>query len=158
MVTTLKIGKWHYNCVLKGNLDDCFAGPSRCGVDAQSIVDGLLGRFGAGGLAHVQCRAVGASEGGGDALLAFQDPAKRGPARCLAALVRVRRVRHRALSRLANIGEIRGRFRRRFRDPTSGGELRMCPHIRPIEELATTRRREKRHGERQSTAVEPAAA
>ena len=48
MVTTLKIGKWHYNCVLKGNLDDCFAGPSRRGVDAQSIVDGLLGRFGAG--------------------------------------------------------------------------------------------------------------
>ena len=70
-VTTFKIGEWHDKCVLKSNLDDCFADPARCGVDAQGIVDGLLGRFGAGGLAHMQRRGVGASEGGGDALLSF---------------------------------------------------------------------------------------
>ena len=90
MVTTFKIGKWHYNCVLKGNLDDCFAAPSRCGVDAQSIIDGLLGRFGAGDLAHVQCRAVGASESGGDALLSFEDAAQRRPTGTLTALTQAR--------------------------------------------------------------------
>ena len=44
-----------------------------------------------------------------------------------------------------------------FRDPTSGGEMRMCPHIRPIEEIAIARPREERHGEWQSVAVEPGA-
>ena len=78
-VTTLKISEWHYNCVLEGNSDDGFADSSRCGVDAQGIVDGLLGRFGGGGFSHMQCRAVGASEGGGDALLAFEDAAQRRP-------------------------------------------------------------------------------
>ena len=62
-VTTFKIGEWHYNCVLEGHLDDCSADPSRCGVDAQGIVDGLLGRFGAGGLA-VNVRPSRDSSGG----------------------------------------------------------------------------------------------
>ena len=86
MVTTFRIGEWHYNCVLEGNLDDCFADPSRCGVDAQGIVDGLLGRFGAGGLAYMQRRAVGASEGGGDALVSFEDAAQRRPTGILTGL------------------------------------------------------------------------
>ena len=72
--------------MLEGNLDDCFADPSRCRVDAQGIVDGLLGRFGAGGLAYMQRRAVGASEGGGDALLTFDDAAQRRPTGILTAL------------------------------------------------------------------------
>ena len=89
-VTTFKIGEWHYNCVLEDNLDDCFADPSRCGVDVQSIVDGLLGRFGAGGLAHMQRRTVGASEGGGDAPLSFEDAAQRRPTGILTALTQAR--------------------------------------------------------------------
>ena len=39
-----------------------------------------------GSLAHMQRAPVATAEGGGDALPAFQDPAKRGPARSLAAL------------------------------------------------------------------------
>ena len=68
-----RIVEWHYNCALKGRLDDGLAGPSWSGVDAQGFVDGLLGWFGTGRFAHVQSCAVGASEGGGDALLAFED-------------------------------------------------------------------------------------
>ena len=52
-ITTFKFGEWRYNYVLKGSLDDGFTDPSRCEVDAQSLVDGLLGRFGAGGLARM---------------------------------------------------------------------------------------------------------
>ena len=78
-VTTFKIGEWHYNRVRKGNLDDGLADPSRGGVDAQGIVDGRLRRFGAGGLAHMHGRPVGASEGGSDALLTFEDSTKRRP-------------------------------------------------------------------------------
>ena len=78
-VTTFKIGEWHYNRVRKGNLDDGLADPSRGGVDAQGIVDGLLRRFGAGGLAHMHGRPIGASEGGSDALLTFEDSTKRRP-------------------------------------------------------------------------------
>ena len=60
-VTTFKIGEWHYNCVRKGNLDDCLADPSRGGVDAQGIVDGQPGWFGASGFAHTQGPPVGAN-------------------------------------------------------------------------------------------------
>ena len=35
---------------------------------------------------HVQGPPVGAAEGSGNALLSFQDPAKRGPTRALAVL------------------------------------------------------------------------
>ena len=48
-------------------------------------VDGLR-CFGAGRFAHMQRAPDATAEGGGDALLAFQDPAKRGPACSLAAL------------------------------------------------------------------------
>ena len=75
IVTMFRIVEWHYNCTLKGRLDDGFTGPSRSGIDAQGLVDGLLVWFGTGGFAHVQRCAVGASEGGGDALLAFEAPA-----------------------------------------------------------------------------------
>ena len=68
-----RIVEWHYNCTLKGRLDDGFTDPSWSGVDAQGVVDGLLGWFGTGGFAHVQGAPVGAAEGGGDALLAFED-------------------------------------------------------------------------------------
>ena len=69
----LRIVEWHYNCTLKGRLDDRFTSPSRSGVDAQGVVDGLLVWFGTGRFAHVQGAPVGAAEGGGDALLAFED-------------------------------------------------------------------------------------
>ena len=59
--------------------------PSRSGIDAQGIVDRLLRCFGTGGLAHMQRRAVGASEGGGDALLSFEDAAQRRPTGILTA-------------------------------------------------------------------------
>ena len=61
-------------------------GPSRSGIDAQGVVDGLLWGFGAGGFAHVQGGAVVAPEGGGDALLAFEDSPQRGPTGALAGL------------------------------------------------------------------------
>ena len=66
-------GVWHYKCVLEDWLHDGLSGPSRGGVDSQRVVDRLLGWFGAGRLAHVQGAPVGAAEGGGDALLAFED-------------------------------------------------------------------------------------
>ena len=57
--TTVEIGKWHYSCVLEGNVGDGLADPSWSGVNAQGIVDGLLGWFGAGCFTHMQGRAVG---------------------------------------------------------------------------------------------------
>ena len=74
-----EVGEWHYNRVPEGRLDNGFADPSGCVVDAQDLVDGLLGGFGAGGFAHVRGAPVGLAEGGGNALLSFQDPAKGGP-------------------------------------------------------------------------------
>ena len=59
-------------------------GSLRVRVDAQGVVDGLLERFGAGGFAYMQSARVGASEGGGDALLSFEDPSNGVPARVLA--------------------------------------------------------------------------
>ena len=67
------IGEWHYKCAIEDRLHDRLAGPSRSGSDAQGVVNRLLGRFGTGGLAHVQGAPVGTAEGGGDALLAFED-------------------------------------------------------------------------------------
>ena len=66
-------GEWHYKCAFEDRLHERLAGPSRSGSDAQGVVDRLLGRFGTGRLAHVQGAPVGAAEGGGDALLAFED-------------------------------------------------------------------------------------
>ena len=57
----VEVGEWHYNRVPEGRLDNGFADPSGCVVDAQGIVDGLLGGFGAGGFAHVQGASVGAA-------------------------------------------------------------------------------------------------
>ena len=74
-----EIGQWHYNGVLGDGSGDGLAGPSRCVVDAQGVVDGRLGGFGTGRFAHVQGAPVGAAEGGGDALLTFQEPAKGAP-------------------------------------------------------------------------------
>ena len=68
-------GVWHYTCVPDDRLHDGLGDPSRSGPDAQGIVDRLLGRFGAGRFAHVQGAPVGTAEGGGDALLAFEDTA-----------------------------------------------------------------------------------
>ena len=81
-----EVVEWHYNRVPEGRLDEGFADPSRCVVDAQGLVDGLLGWFGAGGFAHVQGAPVGLAEGGGNALLSFQGPAKGGPTGALAGL------------------------------------------------------------------------
>ena len=68
-------GEWHYNCVFEDRLHERFADPSRSGVDPQRVVDRLLGRLGASRLAHVQRAPVGAPEGGGHSLLAFEDAA-----------------------------------------------------------------------------------
>ncbi len=54
------------------------------GIDAERVVDSLLGGFGGGGGAHMQRAPVGAPEGGGDALLAGEDVAQGGPAGALA--------------------------------------------------------------------------
>ena len=67
--------EWHYNCVIEDRLHERLADPSRGGVDPQRVVDRLLRRLGAGRLAHVQRAPVGASEGGGHSLLAFEDAA-----------------------------------------------------------------------------------
>ena len=75
----VEVGEWHYNRVLEGGLDDGFTDSSGCGVDAQGLVEGLLGGFGAGGFSHMQGAPVGPAEGGGDALLPFEDSVKGGP-------------------------------------------------------------------------------
>ena len=77
---------WHYVCTPMVISHDGLAGRSGCGVDAQGVVDGLLGRFSAGGFAYMQGAPIGASEGGGDALLSFEDPSNGVPARVLAGL------------------------------------------------------------------------
>ena len=68
------------------HVNPSFSDPSRSGVNDQGIVDRLLRRFRTGRFAHEQRSPVLTAEGGGHALLAFQDPAKRDPARILAAL------------------------------------------------------------------------
>ena len=69
-----------------GKIRQCPLWPRTERVLTQSIVDGLLGWFSASGFAHMQGRAVGATEGGSHALLSFQDPAKRGPSGVFAGL------------------------------------------------------------------------
>ena len=81
---TLKSGVWHYTCTPIVVSDDGLCGRSGCGVDTEDIVDGPLGRFGAGGLSHMQGTPVGTTEGRGDALLSFQGPANRVSVRTLA--------------------------------------------------------------------------
>ena len=54
------------------------------GVDAQSVVQALLGRLGTGGFSHVHGAPVVAPKGGSDALLPFEDPANGVPVRVLA--------------------------------------------------------------------------
>ncbi len=66
--------------------DDGLCGYSGCGVDTDGVVDGLLGRFGAGGFSHMQAAPVVAAEGRGDALLSFQGSANCVPVRVLAGL------------------------------------------------------------------------
>ena len=58
-----------------GRSDGRLADASRLRVDAERVVDGPLFGFGLRGGAHVQGASVGAAEGGGDALLAFEDAA-----------------------------------------------------------------------------------
>ena len=55
-------GEWHYKCVFEDRLHERLAGPSRSRSDAQGVVDRLLGRFGAGRLAHMQGAPVCATE------------------------------------------------------------------------------------------------
>ena len=50
---------WHYKRVL-GELHDGLADASGLGVDRQGVVEGVLGRLGAGGFSHVQGAPVGA--------------------------------------------------------------------------------------------------
>ena len=85
-VTLPESREWHYKCAPTGLLHNALSDPSRSGVDAQGIIDRLLRCFGTGRFAHVQRTPVRTAEGGGHALLTFQDSAKRGPARSLAAL------------------------------------------------------------------------
>ena len=70
-------GEWHYKCVPEDPLHERLSDPSRSGADTQGVVDRLLRRFGAGRLAHVQSAPVGATEGGSDALLSFEDASNR---------------------------------------------------------------------------------
>ena len=63
----------------QGRSDDGLADAAGLRVDAERVVEGPLIGFGLGGRAHVQRAPVGAAEGGGDALLAFEDAAQRGP-------------------------------------------------------------------------------
>ena len=78
---------WHYRRVLE-ELHDGLADSSGLGVEGQGVVDGLLRRFGTGGLSHVQGTPIGAAEGGGDALVSFEDAAQGVPARGLAGLAK----------------------------------------------------------------------
>ncbi len=87
--------KLHYKSAQKrdmGEIGRWFCDSLGRGVDVQCVVDGALWRFGAGGLAHVQGAAVGATEGGGDAVLAAEDPAQRGPTGVFPACARRRRM------------------------------------------------------------------
>ena len=62
-----------------GRSDDGLADASGVGVDAEGVVEGALLGFGMGGGADVEGASVGPAEGGGDALLAVEDVAQRGP-------------------------------------------------------------------------------
>ncbi len=65
-------GECHYKCVPEDRLDDRLADPSRRATDTQGVVDRLLRRFDTRRFAHVHGASVGATEGGGNALLAFE--------------------------------------------------------------------------------------
>ena len=69
--------EWHYKCAPTGLPYNSLSDSSRSAGDAQGIVDHLPRCFGTGRLAYVQRSPVLTAEGGGHALLAFQDPAKR---------------------------------------------------------------------------------
>ena len=60
--------------------DDHLLDASGSGVGVECAIDGLLAVLGAGGLSHMHGTAVLAPEGGGDALLSFEDGAQRVPA------------------------------------------------------------------------------
>ena len=77
---------WHYS---RGSgLHDGLLDASGFGVDAKGAVDGLLRRLGPGGLSHVQGASIGASEGGGDALVSFEGTTQGVPAHLLGALAK----------------------------------------------------------------------
>lgn len=59
--------------------DDLLDEAAGVGIDAEGVVDGLLMRFGGGGLAQVQGAAVGATERGGDAASRGEAVAQGGP-------------------------------------------------------------------------------
>ena len=85
--TPARMLEWHYKRAQTGKMgrsDGGLADASRLRVDAERVVDGPLSGFGLRGGAHVQGTSVGAPEGGGDALLAFEDAAQRGPTGVLA--------------------------------------------------------------------------
>ena len=88
VVMEFGVGVWHYICPSMVRSDDGLGGCSGCGVDAQCVIQGLLGRLGADGFSHVQGAPVGAPEGGGDSLASFEDLAKGVPACMLAGLVK----------------------------------------------------------------------
>ena len=67
-----------------GNFTRWSCGSLRVRGRCPGVVDGLLGRFGAGGFTYMQGAPIGASEGGGDALLSFEDPSNGVPTRVLA--------------------------------------------------------------------------
>ena len=76
--TPARMLEWHYKRAQTGRMgrsDDGLADASRLRVDAERVVDGPLSGFGLGGSTHVQGASVWAPEGGGDALLAFEDAA-----------------------------------------------------------------------------------
>ncbi len=58
-----------------GPSDGRLADAPRLRVDAERVVDGPPFGFGLRGGAHVQGASIGTPEGGGDALLAFEDAA-----------------------------------------------------------------------------------
>ena len=79
--------EWHYKRVPTGEMgrsDDRLADAAGLRVDAERVVDVPLIGFGLRGRAHVQRASVRTSKGGGDALLAFEDAAQRGPTGVLA--------------------------------------------------------------------------
>ena len=70
--------EWHYKRAQTGEIgrsDERLADAAGVWADAERVVDGPLIGFGLGCRAHMQRASVGPAEGGGDALLAFEDAA-----------------------------------------------------------------------------------
>ena len=86
IVTLPEPREWHYKCASTVFYTMLLRIPPGAERTPKASSIAWLRCFGTGRFAHMQRAPVGTAEGGGDALLAFQAPAKRGPARSLGAL------------------------------------------------------------------------